>query len=391
MLEVDLRSEAPARVEGGPSLIVAHRKVGAFAQWHFAHAGVDLRSRCARGRQKPSEDAHTVRSVPELALRQRSLLPTASGSLEGWMDEDAAAAAGQLFGDGPRGVLVIDARQLLTSTARVVGAQLGALHFKTWMALVTLHVAHGMPEDGKATSSIGELARLIYGADTTRGGNNTRHLLRAIFDLRQAQFTVPGYDMVNQRPAAGVSDTSLLINLYVDATILKAYNAPGAHGIDRAEFGKHLGARSRETIAWRLHPDYTHRLAESDLRRFDWTKAQQLRGVAMALWMVFSSERVPYRRVFDATEDIETVEVPLTIEHCNALGVRAGADAARRRTLNDAGRRVCEADRSFIEFQAHGGRGRPSFLRVVRRAQGSALDRPFAEPDGAQLTLAEAS
>ena len=73
-------------------------------------------------------------------------------------------------------------------------------------------------------------------------------------------------------------------------------------GPEGVEFGKHLGARSRETIAWRLHPDYTQHLAESDLRRFDWTKAQQLRGVAMALWMVFSSERVPYRRVFDATD-----------------------------------------------------------------------------------------
>lgn len=111
----------------------------------------------------------------------------------------------------------------------------------------------------------------------------------------------------------------------------------------------------------------------------------------MALWMVFSSERVPYRRVFDASDDVETVDVPLTIEHCNALGVRAGADAARRRTLNDAGRRVCEADRSFIEFQAHGGRGRPSFLRVVRRSQGSSFDRPFAPPDGDQLTLVHAS
>src|SRR6266508_1559954 len=124
-------------------------------------------------------------------VRQRSLLPMNSGvGLEGWMDEDAAAAAGQLFGSGPRGVLVIDARELLTSTARVVGVQLGELHFKAWMALITLHVAH--------------------------------RLLRALFDLRQAQFTVPGYDLVHQRPAAGVSDTSLLINLYVDELILKA-------------------------------------------------------------------------------------------------------------------------------------------------------------------------
>lgn len=302
------------------------------------------------------------------------------------MDEDAAAAAGQLFGDGPGGVLVIDARELLTSTARVVGAELGALHFKAWMALVTLHVAHGMPQDGKAATTVGELKRLIYGAETSGGGKTTRQLLRAIFDLRNAQFTVPGYDMVSQQAADGVSDTSLLINLFVHETILRAYDQPADHGIDPHEFGKQLGHQPRDTIAWRLHPDYTQRLAESDLRRFDWTKAQALRGVAVALWMVFSSERVPYRPVLESPDQLEVVEVPLTHEHCHALGVRAATDAARRRTINDAGRRVCEADRSFLEFAAHGGRGRQSFLRVIRRAGPSAIERQPSQT-AAQLTL----
>lgn len=304
------------------------------------------------------------------------------------MEEDAAAAAGQLFGSGPRGVLVIDARELLTSTARVVGAQMGELHFKAWMALITLHVAHGMPADGRGASGVGEFARMVWGADKERGGSNTRKLLRALFELRQAQFTVPGYDLVNQRPAAGVSDTSLLINLYVDEVILKAFHEEGRHGIDRAEFGKQLGGKGRGTIAWRLHPDYTQRLAEADLRRFDWTKAQRLRGVALALWMVFTSPRVPYRPVFESREELEIVEVPLTVEHCNALGVRAGTDAARRRTFNEAGPRVCAADKSFHAFEAHGGRGRDSFLRVVRRRPStSPLDRPIA-PAGAQMMLA---
>jgi hypothetical protein len=304
------------------------------------------------------------------------------------MEEDAAAAAGQLFGSGPRGVLVIDARELLTSTARVVGAQLGELHFKAWMALITLHVAHGMPADGRGASGVGEFARMVWGADKERGGSNTRKLLRALFELRQAQFTVPGYDLVNQRPAAGVSDTSLLINLYVDEVILKAFHEEGRHGMDRAEFGKQLGGKGRGTIAWRLHPDYTQRLAEADLRRFDWTKAQCLRGVALALWMVFTSPRVPYRAVFESREELEIVEVPLTVEHCNALGVRAGTDAARRRTFNEAGPRVCAADKSFQAFEAHGGRGRDSFLRVVRhRPSASPLDRPIA-PARAQMMLA---
>ena len=103
------------------------------------------------------------------------------------MDEDAAAAAGQLFGAGPRGVLVIDARELLTSTARVVGVQLGELHFKAWMALITLHVAHGMPVDGRGASGGGEFSRIVVGGRQKRGGSNTHKLLRALFNLRQAQ------------------------------------------------------------------------------------------------------------------------------------------------------------------------------------------------------------
>ncbi len=302
------------------------------------------------------------------------------------MDEDVASAATQLFGAGPSGLLVIDARELLTSTARVVGAQLGELHFKVWMALVTLHVAHGLPAEGRSEATAAELSRMIWGDDRGRGGWNTRTLLRVLFDLFEAKFTVPGYDMVNQRPATGVSTASLLINLYVDETMLKAYEHGSKHELSRADFGRVFGRKKHGTVAWRLHPDYTQRLRESDLRRFDWAKAQQLRGVALALWMVFSSPRVPYRQVLEDPE-LEVVEVPLTLDHCNALGVRNGADAGRRRTLNDAGRRVCAADRSFVAFEAHGGRGRDSFLRIVRRRPELEQRGPLVVPAG-QLTLA---
>jgi hypothetical protein len=326
--------------------------------------------------------------MPELAIRQRSLIPLGDrGPIEGWMDDDVASAATQLFGSGPSGLLVIDARELLTSTARVVGAQLGEVHFKALMAMITLHVAHGMPGDGRCEATIGELSRIVWGEDRARGGSNTKKLLRALFDLRQAQFTVPGYDMVNHRPAAGVSDTSLLINLFVDETILKAFDEAGKHKLERTDFGVALGAKRRGTLAWRLHPDYTQRLAEADLRRFDWAKAQQLRGVALALWMVFTSPRVPYRPVLERRGELEMVEVPLTVDHCHALGVRAATDAARRRTLNDAGQRVCAADRSFVAFEAHGGRSRHSFLRIVR---GAAKELPLEHPvpSSGQLMLA---
>ena len=322
---------------------------------------------------------------------------------------------------------MIDARELLSSTARVVGAALGELHFKAWMALVTLHVVHGMPDDGRATTTLGELARLVWGARENSGKDNFA-LLDVMHDLRDAKFTVPGYDLVNQRPADGVSDTSLLINLYVDETILKGYTAEKARRelarrkreliaehrrgqvtaaqrdgdlaglerelamikrLDRAAFGKQLGGKGRGTLAWRMHPDYTQRLGETELRRFDWTKARAMRGVAVTLWMGFTSPRMPYRPVFAASEPLEVVEIPLTVEHCHALGVRSGADAARRRTFNEAGARVCAADRTFQAFEAHGGRGMDSFLRVVRTPPAqSVLDRPGMAPPPGQLTLA---
>jgi hypothetical protein len=313
------------------------------------------------------------------------------------MDDDVASAASQLFGSGPRGLLVIDARELLTSTARVVGAQLGEVHFKVWMALITLHVVNGLPATGNGHSAIGELARLVWGAEKSRGGKETDQLVRALTDLEEARFAVPGYDMVQQRAAKTISSTRLLINLSIAEEILKAFenrHADTKAKLSEAELARYrrqvgvaLGAKQRGTISWRLHPDYTQRLAESDLRRFDWSKAQQLRGVALALWMVFTSPRIPYRPMFGSSADLEMVEIPLTEDHCYALGVRASADAARRRTLNEAGQRVCAADKFFAAFEAHGGRGRDSFLRIVRTApSASRREAPLLVP-AEQLTL----
>jgi hypothetical protein len=48
-------------------------------------------------------------------VRQRSLIPLGEGGpVEGWMDNDVASAATQLFGSGPRELLVVDGRELLT-------------------------------------------------------------------------------------------------------------------------------------------------------------------------------------------------------------------------------------------------------------------------------------
>jgi hypothetical protein len=306
-------------------------------------------------------------------IKQRSLLPLEDrGPIEGWMDEDVASAATQLFGGGRGGRLVVDARELLMSTTEVIGAEFGETHLKTWMALVTMHVAHGMPGEARVDSSAAELSKLIWGEDRERGGTQTKRLVRTLLELHDAKITVPGYDLEKQEPADGVTLTHLFSEIYVDATILKAFSEPD-HGLSRAEFGKVLGAKQRGTIAWRMNRNYAERLNEAALRRFDWTKAQQLRGPLL-----------------ESREQLETVEVPLTAEHCRALGVHAGTPAARRRTLNDAGRRVCAVDHSFKAFEARGGHGHDSFLRVVRERP---LSTPLAHPyEGAppQLRLVTA-
>jgi hypothetical protein len=133
-----------------------------------------------------------------------------------------------------------------------------------------------------------------------------------------------------------------------------------------------------------MNPNYAARLRDADLRRFDWTQARQLRGAALMLWWVFTSDRVPYRSVIGSTEDLEMVEVALTPKHCHALGVTAGADKDRRRTLNEAGERVCAVDHAFRTFEAYGGHGKPSVLRIVRERCGSSLARPY---DGAPPQL----
>jgi hypothetical protein len=347
--------------------------------------------------------------------RHRSLLSLEDlgGGLPGWFDDDAASAAGQLWGGGPGGPLIVDARELLVSTARVVGVQLGELHFKAWMALVTLHVAHGMPADGLGASTIGEFNRIIWGADKETGGSNTKKLVKALYELRHAVFRLPGHNVDGSAEATMNADTQVLINFGVDSAILKAYGASlrkqgKVEGIwkdilqdverqpelSRGELGKVLGGKGRGTIAWRMHPDYVQRLAEADLRRFDWAQAQSMRGVALALWMTFTSPRMPYRPVFDAPQTLEILELPLTENNCRALGVHAAADAARRRTFNEAGPRVCVADSSFRAFEAHGGRGIDSFLRVVRTPPRHAVvERPLApittSVSSSQLTLVD--
>lgn len=352
--------------------------------WGFAHAAIE-----------PSARFRTFALVVSdlVPVRQRALLPTVGGAVEGWIDDDVATAATQLFG-GSAGLLTIDHRDVLRSTARVVGSKWGDVHLKLFMAIITLHVNHGMPEDGISYTSAAELSSIIWGygqrEDGTvrrKGGAETKDLLRALSDLRSARFVFRGRGLRGE-DADVTSDVDFLANLMLDDTLLRAYQAPGATGLSQADFGRAFGKRKGPgTIGWRLDPLYVRRLSDAELRRFDLLKAQQLRGAALAMWLLFSSPRIPYRSLFGSGESgLVSVDVPLTEAHCHELGVKNAQAAGRRRTINQAGERICAADRSFVSFEAHGGRGQSDFLRIVRRDVSSdALERPYGASE--QLAL----
>jgi hypothetical protein len=100
----------------------------------------------------------------------------------------------------------------------------------------------------------------VWGARENSGKDNFA-LLDVMHDLRDAKFTVPGYDLVNQRPADGVSDTSLLINLYVDETILKGYAAEKAR--------RELARRKRDVFTEHRGGEVTAAQRDRDLAAFE--------------------------------------------------------------------------------------------------------------------------
>jgi hypothetical protein len=88
-----------------------------------------------------------------------------------------------------------------------------------------------------------------------------------------------------------------------------------------------IGVTRRLTVRWR-RPIRTRRGTRASLRtRWFRGRRDRLGRVALGIRGI---------RVFG---DLEIVEVPLTEEHCHALGLHAEKPAARRRTFNDAGLR----------------------------------------------------
>jgi hypothetical protein len=310
----------------------------------------------------------------------------------GYLEANIAATAGQL-GGRPPGRLLVNSREVLASTARVVGATLGEMHFNTFVALTMVYVREGAPDDGAGAATLGRLHRLVHGevsrhGRSTKGGRAYLAIVNALEDLFEAKLTVQGYDTVTGRlTPGGFSKTRLLVDLFWDEDLERARQG-ALEG--RNELAARLGAKraDNDTVRWRFHQAYVARIRAGDLVTLDWEKLRALRGVAKTLWLQLSAPRFMFRPV-PGQPDHEWIEIPLTTEGHQALGVHATEERDRRRTLNQAGRRILEVDPTYVVFDAHGGPRRPSALRIVRRCV-PPDDVRAATPLPGQLNLAAA-
>ncbi|MTD47296.1 hypothetical protein GKE82_24125 [Conexibacter sp. W3-3-2] len=323
------------------------------------------------------------------------------GPLDGWMDDDAALAAGQLFSRGEnRGILVVNGDQLLGDTARVVGAELGEMHFRIWAALTTIWASSGCPANGSLSFTLGELTRTIIGDSKSVSSRDRDRILEALFDLRDARITLPGYDLETRTAKPVVADTALIISFQIAGELLRAYRRRDPSRLkdgeledsDQLEDLKALGGRRGSTLKVRLHPEYVDRLLEADLRRFDWSKTHKLSGVGLKLWLIFSDRRIRYLPAkpwelppgitAQPGETLEWCQVELTPENAAGLGVTAARRVDRRKPLRRGCQQVLDVDGSFAAMEVINGGNDEDVLYVLRRGGGA----PTGRPNQLQLT-----
>ena len=108
----------------------------------------------------------------------------------GYLDPDVAAASGQLASAEAPGRVRWNGREVLAQTTEIVGATWGEAHRNVLIAMSMTYVARG--DDGKASTSISALARVIYGESA--GGREYKKVADAILDLFRGEITVSGYD-----------------------------------------------------------------------------------------------------------------------------------------------------------------------------------------------------
>jgi hypothetical protein len=325
--------------------------------------------------------------------------------LDGWFHPDHALYAPNSVLRLPTDVLLVDREEILTSTARTVGWQLGDTALKMWMAIATLHIACGRPQSGKVETSVGHIARLLWRGRPA--GTSTERIITALLDLYRAELVIDGWDVVRNAPGPRLGFTRLLSNVSIDPLLLDHYKRRKAKQTgsaaaaelelpSRREVGRLFRDAGQGMVGWEVNSTYRAALDDVDLHRFEWEKAQRLTGVALPLWLMLTAPGMPYRPSLEAP-DRWIVEIPLAgAEHYRRLGIHASRLPAQRRTLNQAAARICAVDSEFVAAQTAPCRHRGGdLLRITRTSptsgaqDGQGPGSTVCEPKASRLRATE--
>ncbi|MGI8622319.1 MAG: hypothetical protein ACR2NB_02260 [Solirubrobacteraceae bacterium] len=280
------------------------------------------------------------------------------------IEGNVAAVLGQFQG-GDVSPLVLDSRELLADTTRVVGARLGEVEVDTYVAICTLYAEQGMRDDGWGSATKGQLARRLYGQS---GGGAREQVHKALDNLHSLRITIGGYDAEADefRPSMVSKEHLLRRVVYDDVIEARRAGAPSYSAVA-------AGAKRDSTVKWQFETWHVRQLQHGYWVGLDWEKLLKLNSTAKLLWIFFQSPRVPFTAI-DA--DHETLFVPLSRETYSALGINCARPRDNKAALIRAGRAVVKVDDLYTEFTVAPDPARPGehLLTVTRSRRHE--DRP---------------
>lgn len=267
------------------------------------------------------------------------------------VEANFAAVAGQLNADtgGAGRLQLIDGREILSATARLVGARLGDTEIDTSIAVTQHYVEQGMPGDFKVSATKKSLARLLYNGRL--GGTNTEQIHKALVALWRMELNFHGYNA-----ATGTTQTiyaRLFTRLRFDDQITFRRDDPARY--DPAV----MGASGEGTVEITLDEWLASQVRAGYWVAVDWERLRALSGHAKTLWLLLNTPSAPFLVVPDAPSR-ERLVVPLDESAYRALGIHRKQARDRRRALRLAGQRIMRADPTYVNFDVIEDLVRPS-------------------------------
>lgn len=255
------------------------------------------------------------------------------------IETNLAAAVGQLQVPGAAG-LRADSREILSATTTIAGARFGEMEVNTYLAMNQRYSDMGHPRDGHGSSTIHALATTLYGQSI--GGTNRAHVTRAMMNLFRVELQMAGVQASTGEYEAEFLDFErLVVMLRFDRQIGLRRTAPERY--DPAV----IGAQRDSTVKWQFADWHVEQLRSGYFGQLDWEKLRSLGGVAKMLWIMLSSQRMPFVPLA-ASEGLEELRLPLAPDGYSVFGIQTTRERDARRSLERGVERMMAVDSTYV-------------------------------------------